>query len=508
MFERIKNLFRKAGANVGMVKSLTNITDDDRINIPQDEYERIRVAFNYYKNEFPKVDYKAIGDEKEGAVTKKRAPRTLNMTKTSARRIASIVFNEKCKISYEDKALNEFMNSVFESNDFFNLFETNLEKGVAAGGFVIRPYVADNKIKLAWVRADQFYPLRSNTNDISECAIASKTQRIEGHQTVYYTLLEFHQWDKDENGNDIYNITNELYRSTSKNEVGIQVPLNTIYDDLQESVTMTGLIAPMFAYFRCPGANNCNLESPLGVGVVDNAKDQLDDINMVNDMTYSEIKLGRKRVSVPANYLRYDNDVHKPYFDTDEQVYEGLGGSDSDKIQDLTTNFRIVQLKDAMDHAIKKFETQIGLSAGTFSYANDGVKTATEVVSNNSMTYQTRSSYLTQVEKVIKALSVAIIQLAQASQFYDDGKPLFSFEIESADDMGMTISFDDGVFVDKDKQLEEDLKALTARALPTKQFLIRNYGLSDVEADEWLDEIKSETPEPSTQAELGTFGSE
>lgn len=57
----------------------------------------------------------------------------------------------------------------------------------------------------------------------------------------------------------------------------MQVPLNTIYDDLQKSTTINGLTAPLFAYFRCPGANNISLESPLGVGIVAT----LDEINLL-----------------------------------------------------------------------------------------------------------------------------------------------------------------------------------------------------------------------------------
>lgn len=41
MLENIKNLFRKGGAKLGMVESLENITDHPKINIPQNELDRI-----------------------------------------------------------------------------------------------------------------------------------------------------------------------------------------------------------------------------------------------------------------------------------------------------------------------------------------------------------------------------------------------------------------------------------------------------------------------------------
>jgi len=480
MFEGLRNLFRKAGAKVGMNQSLIDVTDDNRINMPISEYKRIAEDFRLYRNDYDTIT------EHIGKHTHRRKPHTLNMTKTAARRMASIIFNEKAKVSFEDEAVNDYIADVFADNDFYNHFELNLEKGIVAGGFAMRPYVDNGKIKIAWIRADQFYPLRSNTNDIPECAIVSKTQRIENHTVIYYSLLEFHQWD--EQGN--YIVTNELYRSDNKAVVGYRVPLNRIYENLQDQTNLGKLSVPLFAYFHTPGANNISLESPLGIGIADNARGELKDINMINDSMQREIKYGKRRIIVPEQMLKID-EVHRPYFDPEDPTYVGFNGDDF-SITDVTTEMRVEQLKSAMDYALKKFEVQIGLSAGTFSYSDSGLKTATEVVSDNSMTYQTRSSYLTMVDKAIKELCYAILELSNVNG-------LFRYNV-SKNDPGYDIHFDDGLFVDKDKQMDEDLKATAASIMPKKQFLIRNYGLSEQEADEWLEQVEKESPEFSKNA--------
>ena len=474
MFERISNFFRKVGATVGMNHSLIDVTDDDRINMPASEYKRITKDFRLYRNDYDDI-FDHVGKHKN-----RRRQHTINMTKTVARRMASIVFNEKAKVSFKDNAVNDYIDGVFADNDFYNQFETNLEKGIVAGGFAMRPYVDNKKIKIAWIRADQFYPLRSNTNDIPECAIVSKTQRIENHETIYYSLLEFHQWD--DNGN--YVITNELYRSDNKSQIGYQVPLDRIYDGLENRTDLGQLQTPLFAYFHTPGANNISLESPLGVGIVDNARGELKDINLINDAIHREVRYGKKRIIVPQSMLKIDEN-HPPYFDPEDPTYVGFNGEDDLKIQDITTNMRIDQLKSAMDFALRKLEVQVGLSAGTFSYDDSGLKTATEVVSDNSMTYQTRSSYLTMVEKSIKQLCASILELADVNGL---------FKYDQSTDPGFDIYFDDGIFVDKDKQMDEDMKAATAKLIPIKQFLIRNYGLNDKDAAEWIQEIQDEQP--------------
>lgn len=488
LIQRIKDLFWKGAAATGVTGSLSKITDDPRISIDPDEYVRIQTDLDYYSDKLHYVHYQS----QLGAL-ERRPKNTLNLTKTAARRIASVVFNEKADIHINgNNSADEFLNKVLLDNDFKNKFEEALEKGVALGGFAMRPYIDGNHIKIAWVRADQFYPLQSNTNDISEAAIASRTQVTEGNQTKYYTLLEFHQWQND----GAYQITNELYKSDSPDLVGNQVPLSMlpVYKDLAEQVTIENLQSPLFAYFKTPGANNINIESPLGLGVVDNAKDVLDDVNDVHDQFMWEIRLGQRHIAVKPEMLRFD-DEHKPTFDSDQNLYVGLI-SDDDKttgIKDMTTAIRTVQYKDAINHFIREFEVQIGLSSGTFSYSNDGLKTATEVVSNNSMTYQTRSSYLTMVEKAIDDLCMAIFELASKGELFEDGKPLFDIDLAN-EPLDVECHFDDGVFVDKDKQLEEDTKTMLAGGMSKQTFLQRNYGMSADEAQEELAKIQSEAP--------------
>ncbi len=158
------------------------------------------------------------------------------------------------------------MEQTLYDNNFYNLFELNLEKGIAAGGFAVRPYIdGEIRLKISWIRADQFYPLRSNTNEVSECAIATKSIQTEGTR-ITYTLLEFHEWQDEK-----YVISNELYKSDNSNVVGKQVPLSILYLSLAETVTLEGLKGH-FLLLQDTWCNNKSLESPLGVGIVDNAK--------------------------------------------------------------------------------------------------------------------------------------------------------------------------------------------------------------------------------------------
>lgn len=503
----LKNWFRKGGASLGMIKSLTLVTDDRRIAMDPGEYTRINVAKKYYSDDFRPIEFiNSYGDKRM------RKYESVNVTKLAARRLASIIFNERCKVEIgDDEKANELLESVFLDNEFYLTFEEYLEKWIALGSGAIRPYVQGDKIKLAWVTADQFYPLHVNTNEVKEAAIASKSTIIEDDKNVYYTLLEFHEWQ----GND-YVITNELYRSENADSVGVQVPLSSLeeYANTQETATLTGLVRPLFAFFKTPGANNKMLESPLGLGLIDNSRSTVDAINRTHDEFIWDVRSGKRRIVVPKSWLkrpnvnarRRDNDTHPPMFDPDETVYQAMYGDDVNiGFHDMSVAIRVDQYSSTMEFFMHEFENEIGLSQGTFTQSASGVQTATEVVSNNSMTYQTRSSYLTMVEKTITQLVDAILELAQCGELFSDGKARWTGDVQK---ININIDFNDGVFIDQDAQLKNDLQALQASALPIKQFLMRNYSLDEATADEWVQQLEEEkaSSDPAPSGEVGLFG--
>lgn len=82
MFDRIKNLFRKAGAELGMVNSLTKIVDHPKINVEQSEYDRIAKSLQYFEGKFDDVKYYNSDHE-----LKRRPYMSINMMKVVAKRM-------------------------------------------------------------------------------------------------------------------------------------------------------------------------------------------------------------------------------------------------------------------------------------------------------------------------------------------------------------------------------------------------------------------------------------
>lgn len=504
---KIKTKFKIGGAKIGMVKTLNSISDDPRISIPASEYDRIEINKRYYAD-----DRKMITFKNSYGRSRTRQMYSINIVKMAARRLASIIFNEKCKVTVDDSQANDVIDQVFQDNDFYDNFETFLEKAIALGSGCIRPTFNNGKIKLSWATADQVYPLDTNTSEVNNIAIAFKSQRTENHTTIYYTLLEFHQWDQE---SSTYTITYELYRSDSSDEVGVNVDLATLdeYAGLPQNIKFQNITAPLFAFYRNPGANNRNLDSPLGLGIPDNTRPIIDAINRTHDEFVEEVVKGRRRIAVTASMLtsmnnnrrNSSNSAHPPLYDEDETVFVPLYADNSDVgVKDLTTSIRTPEYTQAMDFFLHEFESATGLSQGTFTTTPSGVQTATEVVSNNSMTYQTRSSYLTMVEKTIDNLVKAILQLASSGEQFINKDYAWNGDIS---DITINCDFNDGVFVDQTAQQQADLQAVTANALPIKEFLIRNYDLDEITAEKWMEELQEEKTTNAPDMEEAFIGS-
>lgn len=493
--QSVKNLFKKGGyALTG--ETLKSINDHEKINIDPEELARIERNFREYGGKYDQVGYvNTMGD------AMKRDYMHLNMVEQSANLLAGLVFNEQCEVvvSDEDKekkransyeSANDLIQHIFEHNDFKKNLMRYLEPMYAIGGLAVRPYVdnATGNIEYAWALANAFYPLKSNSNGISEGVIKSVTMKVVDSKQEFYTLLEFHEWmDGD------YVITNELYKSDDQTKVGKRVPLSDLFEDLEEQSYIENLTRPLFNYLKPSGFNNVNPHSPLGLGITDNSKPTLKQINDTFDQFNWEIKMGQRTVFVSDFMLQTlpseDGKPPKQIFDPDTNVYKSMRmAQDEEMVKDVTSDIRTEQYVAAINQSFKTLEMQLQVSSGTFSFDGQSVKTATEIVSENSLTYRTRNNQVNEVEKFIKGLIISTLELAQATTH--NGVKLFTGEIPKAEHIG--VDFDDGIFVDKEAQLKFYGDAKTFGLIPSTEVIQRLFKVPEETAIEWVTKIHSE----------------
>lgn len=500
LFQTIRNLFTRSKnhmTNYTTSGRLDSVTDHPRIAVTADEYDRIRTNLQYFKSEFDHIRYlNSDGDMQT------RAFNDLPIGRTAAKKLASLVYNEKAQITVADEQANEFLQKTLNDDRFNKNFERYLESCLALGGLAMRPYIDGDKVRVAFVQAPVFFPLQSNTQDVSSAAILTKTRVADGRKYKYYSLLEFHDWtDKGEEGN-AYTITNELYRSDTADALGERVALSELYEDLAEVVNVEGITRPLFTYLKPAGMNNKDINSPLGLSIYDNAKPTIDFINRTFDEYMWEVRMGQRRVIVPESMTRsklvQDEHGHvttRQRFDTDQNVFVAIGGGlDGNQIVDVTTAIRAEQYIATINQGLKLFEMLIGVSSGMFTFDGDGIKTATEVVSENSDTYQTRNSLVTLVEQSLKELAVSILELAA-------GAGLYSGHIVTVDDV--SVDLDDGVFTDRQAELNYWSQMYAAGACSRLTFIMKTRNLTEEEALQEITAIDGELPRlPDLEEEI------
>ena len=493
LIQKVKDFFNR-GRYQMETANLNSILDHPKVAVTQAEFSRIQHNISYYQSKFDDVEYtNTDGDRKH------RKLHHLPIARTAAKKIATLVYNEQAEISADDDTLNDFLNDMLGNDRFNKNFERYLESCLALGGLAMRPYVDGDKVRVAFIQAPVFLPLQSNTQDVSSAAILTKAIKSEGKNNVYYTLVEFHEWvtkDGSEYGStkdkSLYRVTNELYKSRTDSTLGERVNLSELYPDLEPVTVLKDLSRPLFTYLKTPGMNNKDINSPLGLSIFDNAKTTIDFINRTYDEFMWEVKMGQRRVLVPEQMTQLKvqdeqgNITFKRRFDVEQNVYMQIaaGNMDSGNITDLTTPIRSSDYISAIAEGLKLFEMQIGVSNGMFTFDGQGVKTATEIVSENSDTYQMRNSIVALVEQSIRELCVSMCELGKAVGLYKGTIP-------ELDDI--SVNLDDGVFTDRHAELDYWMKMVAAGLAPKTMAIAKTLNVTEEQAEEIYQSINDET---------------
>ena len=444
----------------------------------------------------------------------------MNMAKAVCAEMAGLVWGEECSVnvsmegreSSEDNPdpLNEFVQKVLAKNAFREKMQESIEEGLALGGSALKVWAEakhdedgneipeSRKIQIGYAMADQFIPISWDNAKITEGVFVSRIAK----GGWYYTRLEWHKW----NGLT-YVITNELYRSEiqkgkdggdSQDILGVRYPLAEIYPYLEE-VTEVPVEESLFTYWRTPIANNLDDNSPLGMSIYGNALETLHALDICYDSFVREFRLGKKRIIVPARSVRSVADPETGrllrYFDPNDETYEALASDSPDdlKITDNSVELRVEEHVAAINAFLSILCLQIGFSAGTFTFdQHTGLKTATEVVSENSKTYKTIKTLQNQIRPAVEHLVRNIIDVAILYGMDFEGQTV---ERLVANGYNVNITFDDGVTQDRQTNINEGVMLCGAGLLSKFTFLTDpkyGQGLTPEEAEAELARIKAE----------------
>lgn len=495
MFQRIITALKRGLVKIGLLKEIEKITDLKDVSINEEMFQKIEVwkaLYKGYYSEWHDVQYQTIDGPKQ------RRMLTLNMGKIVSSEMASLVYNEKCEISIDNEAVSEFIHEVFKHNKFDKKFQDYVEYMFAHGGMVIKPYVENDKIMLSFVTADCFIPISWRNDTINEAVFPYEFKK----RNKKYTHLEWHLWE-----NGVYVIRNEVYESQNGVDLGVKVPLKNFFPDLEEEVSIGNIKRPIFAYFKPNTANNIDIQSPLGISIFANALDTMKAIDTAFDSFHREFRLGRKRILVPAHMVKTvidpEDGLPKRYFDSNDETYEAFGTEQDElEIKDISVELRVDEHISAINALLNIFAMQTGFSTGTFTFDGQSMKTATEVISEQSKTFKSKKSHENIIEVGLQELVDSIVQIAEL------------YEIETfPETYEVTVAFDDSIVEDKKAELDKAVIELTNGMKPKYKIISEYYSIPEEEAKKWLQEIIEEERRQSPdlnelRAQSALFGPE
>ena len=447
---------------------------------------------------------------------KTRTMATMNAGKMACAQMARYVWNERCGItasmsgrdpgSTEPDPLDEWLHEVLRENRFGVAFGDLLEKAFALGGGALREWVevpkdedgndaGEGKIRIGYTMGSQFVPTAWDNSRV-RCGIFVSREAREGY---YYTVVEWHHWD-----GSTYRITNDLYRMPIKeteepqNILGWWYPLNEIYPLLSPDTIIEDAETAYFQYIKPFGANYADDNSPLGMSIFSTAMNTLHGIDIMFDSLQREFVLGKKRIIAPARAMRQTAGVNEgrpqKYFDADDEVWEALATDNPEdlKIYDNSVDLRVNEHVTGINSELAILCSQIGFDPGTLAFDQQkGMKTATEVISENSKTFGTVKAHENILRDALADMVRAVVDLAIRYGLTWNGQ---SIESLAAGGYDVAVTFDDSIIQDKDAEINRGIMEIGAGVLSKRKFMIDTLGYTPEEADKELAQIAKEAP--------------
>lgn len=219
---------------------------------------------------------------------------------------------------------------------------------------------------------------------------------------------------------------------------------------------------PMIATFRTPYANNIDLDSELPISIFANSLGTLHEIDEAHSEYCAEFRKMSAKVFADRTVLKENSGIPDDYF-------VGISGDGTStmeqQIMAYAPQIRETEHSAKINKELRFYETQIGVSSGTFSFDTaKGLVTATQVLSEDRTTYNTVCQIQRQLRPVLQVLSQIIVTLAW----------FYGFECEDGE---CAIEFGDSVFEDTGTEFNRRFQMVQAGLLKPELFVSWYYGV-------------------------------
>lgn len=416
---------------------------------------------------------------------------SLGMAKKVCEDMADLLLNEKVAITIADPTTDAYVKGVLEANTWEELGNEYQEWKAALGTVAYVVYVKDasvdedgnmvgGSIGINYVDAAHIYPTSWQNKVVTECIFTfHKTYKRKKYVHFQYHRLE----DIPGGSKKQYVVENSVVENTKgpgrelTPEEWMEIPA---FSGLAERME-TGADQPLFVIDRLNMVNNADEDTtnPMGVALFANAVDIIRKLDLEYDSYANEFSLGRKRIFVAPEFLTTQGG--DAIFDPEDTVFyelpEDYFKNSKEAMHEVNMNLRIEEHSKAITDDLNFLSSKCGFGTKRYKFESGQVKTATEVISENSDLYRTLQKHELILERVLIQLIRIIIRAG------------ISIGIQGLqEDAEIAIGFDDSIIQDKDAERQQDRQDVAMGALGVDEYRAKWRG-------ETLEQAQKSLPE-------------
>lgn len=404
-----------------------------------------------------------------------RTRKTLNMPKKVCEDWANLLWNEKVETVVGDEEQQARLWELQNKVNFWVKGNQGVELSFALGnGAYVENVDSDGNARLQFVTRNKIYPITFDQDRITECAfvnVNSKTTIIQMH------IKGILQEDKvllDKNGNYfIITMTYEKRVNDTSEDIG---------ELIDESVFNTGSDLAWFQIYKPNIANNLDINSPMGISIYANALDTLQGVDLAYDGFCEEMRLGRSRIFVNKNLIRYDENGQTKTFDNNESgFYYGGEAENAKPFEFYSPTLRTESYFNGINNALNLLSSKVGFGENHYRFDKGGVTTATQVISENSEMFRSLKKHEILLNEVIIGVCKALMYIH--NNFTDDS---FKFDLNA----NIEVKFDDSIIEDKETMKMTDRQDVNMGVMSKVEYRMKWYNEDEETAKQKLAEIE------------------
>lgn len=404
-------------------------------------------------------------------VTLKR--KTLGMAKKSCEDWANLLLNEKTDVTIDGEENQNNLNDLLYDVEFWAKGNEGVEKTFALGmGAFVESWKDDGTPKIQFVNRSKVVPITIEDDKVVECAFVSINSNT--------VVIQFHLRD-----NDGYYLIRTLIGEKQNNDLCMH------FGDIdRDYIVETKTRVPMFQIFKPNIANNINIDSPLGISIFANAIDEMEGVDLAYDGFCNEMRNGKLKTFVDKKLTKIVEGQQKPVFDNRDTFFYQIGnGNDDTKkpFEFYAPTLRVTDYFNGINNALNLFSAKVGFGANHYRFDQNGVSTATQVISENSEMFRVLKKHEIILNDVIIGVCRALMYICNT---FGNGKYRFT----DPENVHIEVKFDDSIIEDKESQKASDRQDVSNGIMSKAEYRSKWYNEDLETAQEKIDEIKSNEP--------------